>query len=243
MRNNSLKKAVDRLLSEDVFQIWVPGESCDSGAGFEVLSKADAAPDAPRLIGGFCSTESLDRQAESVCAKGLNFDEFVNYGWFNDNHRQETGAQVGNPHMAKLVKGRRWYTKGELYKGYEPSDRIWNLAQALRKSSSRRRLGFSIEGKVQERDRHKIVKAKVRNVAITAQPVNTDCTWDVLAKAMAPGEATAEYDRIHPVHTRVVRPTVLTREQAAARIRFQYPNADGSMVDRLVRVALHYQGV
>jgi hypothetical protein len=198
----SIRKAVERLLSEDTFEIWVPGESSDGGSGFEItgltkserdILKGEAAKMSDRVIGGFCSTETMDRQDEIVVAKGLDFSEFINFGWFNDNHRQETGAQVGEPILAKLVGGSRWYTKGFLYKDYEPSDRIWNLAQALRKSGSRRKLGFSIEGKVQHREGRKIVRAKVRNVAITGQPVNTECTWDVLAKAFAPLPAVDQF--------------------------------------------------
>ena len=33
---------------------------------------------------------------------------------------------------------------------------------------------------------NKIVRAKIRHVAITNSPVNTDCTWDALTKAFGP---------------------------------------------------------
>jgi hypothetical protein len=64
---------------------------------------------------------------------------------------------------------------------------VWELAKAMKKSGAPRSLGFSIEGKVLERDGgNRIVRAKVRNVAITNAPVNTDCVWGILSKAFAP---------------------------------------------------------
>lgn len=137
--------------------------------------------DEDRRIGGMASTGSLDRQHEQVLQKGLDFTEFVNHGYYNDNHRQDTAAVVGVPELARFIAGKGWYTEGYLLKGMQRSDEIWTLAKSL--SSTRRRLGFSIEGKVQRRDGHRIVKAIVRHVAITNSPVNTDCTWDILTKS------------------------------------------------------------
>ena len=69
-------------------------------------------------------------------------------------------------------------------KGISQSKNIWETAIALHKSGSDRRLGFSVEGKILKRNAlGQIVKAKVYNVAITPNPVNTDCTWDVLVKS------------------------------------------------------------
>ena len=168
----------DLLDGKDDFTVFTPG--C-----LEIdLSKGNAADiERTRPIGGTCSTESLDRQDEKVFAKGLDFSEFVNHGFFNDNHRQDTAAILGAPKMAELRKS-RWWTEGNLFTDYEPADRIWNLAKALNKSSTARRLGFSIEGKVVDRGGdNRILKAKIRHVAITNSPVNTDCSWDILAKS------------------------------------------------------------
>lgn len=163
---------------EDLFTVFVPNV-------VDVLEKAGEDPEASRSIGGYCSTEDLDRQGEIVVAKGLDFSEFVNFGWFNDNHKQDTSATLGYPRLARLEKG-RWWTEGNLIPGYPPADQIWSLAKSLQRSGSSRRLGFSIEGKVLQRDFHnKILKAKVRNVAITNVPVNTSCTWSVLVKSFA----------------------------------------------------------
>ena len=68
-------------------------------------------------------------------------------------------------------------------KGIPVADRIWDLAIALKKSNAPRKVGFSVEGKVLERDGGRIVKAKIYNVAITVNPVNTTCSWDAVVKS------------------------------------------------------------
>ena len=172
-------QSLERLREEDTFTVYSP-------QSLYVLIKAEVNIEDTRPIGGYCSTEDLDRQQEVVVAKGLDFSDFVKYGYFNDNHKQDTSAVLGYPRLARLEKG-KWYTEGNLIKGYDPADKIWELAKSLQNSKSPRRLGFSIEGKVIQRDnKNRILKAKVRNVAITNCPVNTSCTWSILAKSFGP---------------------------------------------------------
>lgn len=175
-------KQVD-LATHDDFTIWQPG--------VVELLKSDEGED-ERKLGGYCSTEHLDRQQEVVMQKGLDFNDFLKHGYFNDNHNQATSAVVGIPDTAEYHPGKGWYTTGTLLKGFKRSDEIWDLAKSL--EDTKRRLGFSIEGKVIERKDNHIVKAKIRNVAITNCPVNPNCTWDILAKsfdakALAAGHA------------------------------------------------------
>lgn len=165
----------DQLLQSDDFTIWQP--SCVN----IVKSKTDGE----RRIGGYCSTEHIDRQGEVVLQRGLDFDEFVKFGYFNDNHNQATAAVVGIPDRVEYHNGKGWYTEGTVLKGMKRSEEIWELARSL--EGTNRRLGFSIEGKVLERRDNYIVKARIRNVAVTNAPVNTNCTWSVLAKAMTAG--------------------------------------------------------
>lgn len=139
------------------------------------------------------SSERDDRQGESVIAKGLDFSDFMQSGHFNDNHSQNTSAIVGYPQESKFennlgvyksdldgIPG--WVCKGYILKGTTRADGIWELAKALENVPDKK-LGFSIEGKVIRRSNKKIEKAKIRNVAITNCPVNTDATWRVLTKS------------------------------------------------------------
>jgi hypothetical protein len=162
-----------------------------------------AGPDGQsRKIGGICTTDQIDRQMETILQSGLDFGPFLSDGWFNDNHSSDTDGVVGYPTKAEkreLSKGRTgWYVEGYLLpanpdsKGETRADRIWNLAQSLQKTD--RRLGFSVEGSILERDPDdptKIKRAVVTEVAITKCPVNTGTALAVLAKSLSAGGAVA----------------------------------------------------
>lgn len=163
------------------------------------FEKASAPPGQRRRIAGIISTESRDRQKEVVIQKGLDFDPFINHGWFNDNHSKNTAGIVGYPDSVKyFAKGQKLpngqvahtnmhWSEGYLLEGHEPADKLWNLGQSLQKSGGDRRLGFSIEGNVEKRigaGRKTIAKARVRNVAITNCPVNVDTRLEVIAKSL-----------------------------------------------------------
>ena len=143
-----------------------------------------------RRIGGIISTEHKDKQGEVVLQRGLDFNDFLRNGWFNDNHSRDTAGVVGYPLSdairRTIHKGKpATYVEGYLLQGTEQADRLWSLANALQKTD--RRLGFSIEGKVLRRagpDGKVIAQARVSNVAVTNCPVNTDSGLDVLAKSM-----------------------------------------------------------
>lgn len=242
-----MREVVERLLEEDDFTVWSP--TC-----VEVIEKAGVDLEATRPIGGWCSTETIDRQDEIVVAKGLDFSEFTAFGYFNDNHKQGTAEILGYPRKAELRKG-RWWTEGNLIVGYGPADRVWELAKAL--VSTPRRLGFSIEGKVLERDGgNRIVRAKVRNVAITNAPVNTECLWGILSKAFAPLDVVEKAARKALAENRALVQSVgvsrrtnhvnsiihernveLSFNEAVDRVRRLHPNLSKAACERVVRFA------
>lgn len=163
-----------------------------------------------RFIGGYISTDHMDRAGETLIQEGLNFDPFLKGGWFNDNHDGAGDSLVGYPTMVRmdtLAKGHKgWYVEGELLaEGANPrADSLWNIAQGLHKSKTGRQLGFSVEGSIQARDpkNPKIVrKAEVREVAITRCPVNTKTGLDVLAKSLAVGIPAGEPGSAEPLQT------------------------------------------
>ncbi len=150
-----------------------------------------------RFIGGYVSTDHMDRQSEVVIQEGMDFAPFLEKGWFNDNHDPATDSLVGYPTLAELREfpdnplHKGWYVEGELLQGDGTSraDRLWGLAKSLQKSG-KRKLGFSVQGSIDKRDaiNPKIVrKATVREVAITRCPINTKTSMDVLAKSLAVG--------------------------------------------------------
>lgn len=161
-----------------------------------VFEKSDASTGQTRRIAGIISTEVKDRQGDLVIQKGLDFTEFLDFGWFNDNHSRETTSILGYPdYVEQFAKGDR-LPDGSLAKAdctwaegwlleTQKANEIWELGKAL--SQTNRRLGYSVEGKIERRtgaDRKTIAKAIVREVAITKAPVNTDTHLEILAKAI-----------------------------------------------------------
>jgi hypothetical protein len=162
----------------------------------DVIEKSRPDGSTGRFIGGFVSTDHLDRQGETLIQSGLDFGPFLDKGFFNDNHDAATDALVGYPSLAELRKTpdglhKGWYVEGELLEGdgTERCDRLWKLARSMAKSG-KRKLGFSVEGQIVERDSKdpsKVRKAIVREVAITRCPVNTATSLDLLAKSLSAG--------------------------------------------------------
>lgn len=136
-----------------------------------------------RIIRGIASTSNPDQQGESLVQKGLDVSYLLSKGWFNYDH--DNTKILGYPTSAD-INDERMILEGVLLEGVPLADHVWNVACALAKSNSPRRLGFSVEGKVLERDKDnpkKILKAKIYNCAITPNPVNTEATWDVVVKS------------------------------------------------------------
>lgn len=149
--------------------------------------------DERRIIRGYASTEHEDRQNESLVQKGLDISDFLNHGFFNYDHNNK--IIVGYPFQSCRVDEKGLWVEGELLKGIDEADRMWDLAIALKKSNAPRQVGFSVEGKVLKREGNKIVKAKIYNIAVTPNPVNTNCTWEAVVKSFS-GIDTAETENI-----------------------------------------------
>lgn len=162
-----------------------------------------------RRIAGVVSTETPDRQGDTILQRGLNFDEFLKFGWFNDNHSQKAQDVLGYPERVQFFeKGERLpdgsvahaplhWAEGYLLSNYEPAERLWNLGLSLQKAGGGRSLGFSVEGKIVRRTgpSNKIIaRADVRNVAITHCPVNADTKLYALAKSLHAAEESSGDD-------------------------------------------------
>lgn len=174
------------------FRFHIPVETYEKALPNGRLSKR---------IGGVITTPTKDRQDERVLADGLDFSEFERAGWFNDNHGQSAADVVAYPDVAvkKIKKGQElptgkrapadgWWAEGVLVgsKGRE----VYKIAKDLEGTS--RSYGFSIEGSILERDpldTHTIARARVRNVAVTHCPVNTQTELVLLTKALFAGNA------------------------------------------------------
>lgn len=160
---------------DESFSFWLPLQ--------EIKKSGTAKKDEKRWIQGIASTESTDLQGEIVKQHGIDFSYFIKSGFFNLDHKPGVENKVGEPTECKVTKDGLW-VKGFIYEGKKAADDIWEHIHSLNKSGAKRRLGFSIEGKVTKRSGNVIEKCHIMDIAITPAPVNAT-TWAELAKSLS----------------------------------------------------------
>lgn len=161
-------------MTQEQFNFFIPFD----------IQKSEETQEQEMRIAGYASTSQPDRQNDTIIQKGLDISDFVDYGYFNFDH--DNSKILGYPDKSKTkIDNHGFYVEGTLL-NTPLAKSIWETAVALKKSRAPRKLGFSVEGKTLARDTlGKIVKAKIYNVAITACPVNTSCTFDALCKSFS----------------------------------------------------------
>lgn len=174
---------------------------------YDDASKAGARR---RRIAGVISTESIDRQGEAILQRGMDFSDFLKNGWYNDNHSPSMGDVLGWPESVKhfgageqlpdgsIAKNNCTWTEG--YLSNRPNaDAVWDLANDLKGTG--RSLGFSIEGKIRQRQGpggRVIGKASIQHVAVTHCPVNSETHLMPLLRSLSAIEALETYEISEP---------------------------------------------
>lgn len=160
------------------------------------LTKSKSGKDEEWTIQGLASTNSLDQQGEIVLVKGLDLSYLDSgRGTFNWNHRGDSdpSSVVGIITESRRTPNNELFIKGKLLKSLPKARHVYDLLKALQKDCPDRKMGMSIEGKVLARNGNQIVKAWVKAVALTLDPVNKD-TWVSFAKSMETYEVMTEAD-------------------------------------------------
>lgn len=156
------------------FNFWVP-----------VSIEKGTEEGQPMKVSGVCSSEATDTDGEDLNPSGFDFQPLLDKGFFNYNHKGNTdpGAIIGEPTAARLIADQnQLYVEGFLYPN-EAGKRTYDLAVTLEKHSPNRRLGWSIEGQVVERDRlnpKKVLRAIITGVAITPMPKNPNTFVNIM---------------------------------------------------------------
>lgn len=163
---------------EDTFSCWIPAQAILVKGG-----EGGADKSGKRWIQGIASTAAKDLQGEIVTQDGIDFDYFLKHGYFNNDHKPGFENKVGQPTECKVTKQGLW-VKGFLFEKSKIADDIWNMISTLNASGSNRRVGFSIQGKVQRRAGNVIQKCWIQDIAITPAPVNA-ATWCEVAKSLS----------------------------------------------------------
>ena len=151
------------------FKFWLP------------ISKASDSPDGKsRIIEGIASTPDLDLQNERVSQGGINFDYFLKHGYFNWDHKPGAENKIGEPWECRITpKG--LYVKGVIYKDKQVADNVWEHITALASDPhSKRKVGFSLQGKTVKRNGNSIAKCWIQDVAITTAPINYNTYLDIV---------------------------------------------------------------
>lgn len=158
------------------FNFWVPID-------FE-KSRNEKTGEKVMKIKGIASTPDQDSEGEILEPIGFDLKRFLSTGFLNWNHQAKNDASkvIGEPTLAKVTNDGKLYVEGVLYNGHPLAESVWSLAETLKNNNSKRKLGFSIEGRALERDiinPKKITKALLTGLAVTPTPVNTNTYLDL----------------------------------------------------------------
>jgi hypothetical protein len=192
------------------------------------LRKSQGSSTPRRILRGYASTASRDRDGETVLQQGMDFSPLLKSGFINYDHQgkclqcqtvsdrpvcPECGSKakmpivIGFPISAE-IRDSGWWLESELYNGagsdgttsdqLRLADETWAIGMAMQKSGGSRSLSYSVEGGVLQRHGNKVVKSVVRHCAVTLKPVNEDANVELFMKSLCCGRCHKD----HPLHTK-----------------------------------------
>jgi len=155
------------------------------------IAKAAKLPIADRyknmLLEGMASDDSKDIEGEVLEPAGYVIDHFIKNGYINYEHLSKKSPKflIGEP-ISAHVKDNKFFIKAKLWENSEVARDAWDKIIQMRESGSKRKAGWSIEGKALARDpmnpKH-ITKALITNTALTFSPVNSN-SWASICKGL-----------------------------------------------------------
>lgn len=159
------------------FRFFIPGLDIQKGK--------DTEGNDVMKVKGVASTGERDTDEEFLDPEGFDLSYFKKSGFINWNHRAKDNAAaiIGEPTKANVVNG-QFELEGRLYPNSSLAKEVYSLANILASDpNSTRKLGWSIEGKVLERDLldpRKVKRAMITGVAITPTPKNPSTFLDIV---------------------------------------------------------------
>lgn len=168
-----MKKNIKMKSTQDNFNFFAPAY---------LVKGKDAAGNKRMRLEGIASTASQDSDGEFLDPGGFELDYFLKYGYMNWNHQtnKDPLALIGRPTDA-VNKAEGLFVGCDLFDNNPRAKEVYDLAEILEAQGLQ--MGFSIEGKVIERDKKnpKIVKkAKITGCAITPNPINRDTVAQII---------------------------------------------------------------
>ena len=178
---------VDPIHTEDKYHIFVPIEDD------ELMKSVTIDENGDYIVQGVMTSDVSDEEDDSISPEGMDCSYFLEKGWIKYEHGNKPEQFIGEPlevkvgqfeHPKTLKSVNGIFIKGRLFQTRELAQQAIRTITDLQKSQTKRCMGWSIEGNVQERNKKtgKISKSILRNVVLTMNPVNTT-TWAELAKS------------------------------------------------------------
>lgn len=123
-------------------------------------------------IGGIASTEALDHKGDVIFNKVLDLSYLLSgQGFFNWNHQKSPDAFIGGIDPDKLTRS-PFYVEGPLFMDMPVAQDCYRLMRSMEVHG--KQMGLSVEGGMLRDKKGAIVYAKIVNVTVDPNPVNTD---------------------------------------------------------------------
>jgi HK97 family phage prohead protease len=191
------------------------------------IVKSSKTKDKEWHVLGYASTDDVDVDGEQIEPSGIDYSYFENNGWITYEHLHGASNIIGEPIAGKIRPDKHGlHIEGVLYKDNPKAQDVWNLNNSLQKDSlSKRSLGFSVEGKVKERDSYnpRIIKSMLLTaVTITTHPANLKATWQGVEKSADIGYtiAPAEMQGVSALRTEAIGSTADSVANALTSLSF-----------------------
>lgn len=137
------------------------------------------------FLQGIASDNTKDSDEEELQPDGFVLDRFLSEGLINYEHLAKSGGPkyiIGEP-VEAYAKNNKFFIKAKLWKGKQMAEDLWDTLLIMRENGSKKKLGWSIEGKALERDKFnskKITKAQIHHCALTFMPKNYNTFADIV---------------------------------------------------------------
>lgn len=178
--------ATERVVGQAKFVM--PATVVEKGlmAGAEGSGPLSEYPDVME-IQGVISTDDEDMQGEVVDQPTLDFSYFKRRGWINDVHEKGTYAGVGYPvevTQHRLPTGKIATKMRGILLHTPMGRRTYDVVKATSADDVPRKVGFSVQGPVLERNvkGKRLKRMLVTDVTITRHPINPMTSAEVVMK-------------------------------------------------------------
>jgi len=149
-------------------------------------------------VGGYISTEDIDKQNEEIIQKGIDFHTYANHRRLKWEHSPSAKANIGFAEDIQLRKGGKTYMLARIYAtpgtpqydtAAEAVGDIKNLLAYNKQYPNKPKdLGFSVEGGKLAKSGTKVTKSIVTNVVLTTCPINPGAVVDFFKSFIAGSE-------------------------------------------------------